>query len=92
MRPRPNGARSASTAVLVGAAVAVTVYYLLSWRAVPIDVTSAGTFLLVAFMSGFSERFFLKLLGLDAAVQADSDHVEAGGTTRAPMPMAPTSA
>jgi hypothetical protein len=78
--------------VLVGAAVAVTVYYLLSWRAVPIDVTSAGTFLLVAFMSGFSERFFLKLLGLDAAALADSDHVEAGGTTRAPMPMAPTAA
>ena len=70
--------------VLVGAAVAVTVYYLLSWRAVPIDVTSAGTFLLVAFMSGFSERFFLKLLGLDAAALADSDHVEAGGHDPSP--------
>ena len=67
-------------------------YYLLSWRAVPLDVTSAGTFLLVAFMSGFSERFFLKLLGLDAAAQADKEHVEAGATTRAPMPMAPTAA
>ncbi len=78
--------------VLVGSVVAVTVYYLLSWRAIPIDVTSAGTFLVVAFMSGFSERFFLKLLGLDAAAQADKRQVDTAATSRPPMPMAPTSA
>ena len=78
--------------VLVGSVVAVTVYYLLSWGAVPLNVTSAGTFLLVAFMSGFSERFFLKLLGLDAAAQADKEHVETVATSRPPMPMAPTPA
>jgi hypothetical protein len=78
--------------VLVGSVVAVTVYYLLSWRAVPIDVTSAGTFLFIAFSSGFSERFFLKLLGLDSAAKADADDADTAGPTRAPLPMAPKSA
>jgi hypothetical protein len=78
--------------VLVGSVVAVTVYYLLSWRAIPIDVSSAGTFLVVAFTSGFSERLFLKLLGLDATGQADTEQVDTAATSRPPMPMAPTPA
>jgi len=71
--------------VLVGAAVSVTTYYLLSWQVLPIiSVTSAGTFLLVAFVSGFSERYFLKLLGLDSAEHA-ADQARAERADAAPQ-------
>ncbi len=93
--------------ILVGAAVAVTLYYLFSWQVLPVlAVTSAGTFVLVAFVAGFSERYFLKLLGLDSAAHAADDDpakrtttpltvdrsADSLGMSRPPMPMAPTPA
>ena len=65
--------------ILVGTAISVTLYYLLSWQVVSVvNVTSAGTFLFVAFVSGFSERYFLRLLGIDSVEQAEAhEHLEA---------------
>ena len=55
----------------VGATVALVLFVLLSWGIVPgVAVTSAGTYLLVAFVSGFSERYFLRLLDLDDVGEA----------------------
>jgi hypothetical protein len=50
---------------LVGALVALVLFMLLSWDVLTgIKVTSAGSFFLIAFVAGFSERFFLKLLDI----------------------------
>jgi hypothetical protein len=48
---------------LVGAVAALTLYLFLSWQILTgIQITSGGTFLLVGFLAGFSERYFLRLL------------------------------
>lgn len=48
---------------IVGALVAVTLYLLLSWNALTgIAVVNGGTYLYIAVIAGFSERFFLRLL------------------------------
>jgi hypothetical protein len=48
---------------LVGAVASMTLYLLLSWQILTgVKVTNGGTFLLVGFLAGFSERYFLKLL------------------------------
>lgn len=48
---------------LVGAVASLTLYLLLSWQILTgVKVTNGGTFLLVGFLAGFSERYFLKLL------------------------------
>jgi hypothetical protein len=47
---------------LVGAVASVTLYLLLSWHITGMKVTNGGTFLLVGFLAGFSERYFLKLM------------------------------
>jgi hypothetical protein len=48
---------------LVGGVAALTLYLLLSWQILTgVQVTSGGTFLLVGFLAGFSERYFLRLL------------------------------
>lgn len=48
---------------LVGAVAALTLYLLLSWQILTgVQVTNGGTFLLVGFLAGFSERYFLRLL------------------------------
>ncbi len=50
---------------MVGGIIALVLFILLSWRVISaISVDNAGSFLLVAFVSGFSERYFLKLLDL----------------------------
>jgi hypothetical protein len=71
---------------LVGALVSVVLYYLLSWNVLPVvSVVSAGTFLLVAFVSGFSERYFLKLFGLED----DDDRLPSSslvGRSKTPVP------
>jgi len=52
--------------ILAGGVVATILYYLLSWNVVPVIVVdNAGTYLLVAFVSGFSERYFLRLVGVE---------------------------
>lgn len=48
---------------LVGAVASLTLYLLLSWQILTgVQVTNGGTFLLVGFLAGFSERYFLRLL------------------------------
>jgi len=48
---------------LVGGVASITLYLLLSWQILTgVKVTNGGTFLLVGFLAGFSERYFLRLL------------------------------
>jgi hypothetical protein len=50
---------------LVGALVALVLFFLLSWKVVPaISPQNFGSYLLVAFAAGFSEKYFLRLLPL----------------------------
>jgi len=50
---------------LVGALVALLLYIFLSWNTIPgIKVDSTGSYLLLAFLAGFSERYFLQLFNL----------------------------
>lgn len=52
---------------LVGGLVALVVYVLLSWNILSssVKVENPGIFLLVAFVCGFSERYFFRLLDLE---------------------------
>jgi hypothetical protein len=64
----------------VGAMIAVLSYFLLSFDVMPgMSATSPGTYLLVAFVAGFSERFFLGLISIDKI-----------GSERPPTPMTPS--
>lgn len=47
---------------LVGAVAAITLYILLDWQVTGVRVVNGGTFLLVGFLAGFSERYFLRLV------------------------------
>lgn len=47
---------------LVGAVASITLYIFLEWQITGMKVINGGTFLLVGFLAGFSERYFLKLL------------------------------
>lgn len=56
---------------IVGALVALILYALLSWQVLPgITIENAGSYFLIAFLSGFSERYFLQLLRTDSQEQA----------------------
>jgi len=51
---------------IVGGLTAAITTVLLSWQILPgIKIESIGSFLLIAFLTGFSERYFLKLLKID---------------------------
>lgn len=61
--------------IWVGAIVSLLLYVLLAWKIVPgISIEVQGMYLLVGFISGFSERYFLKLLDLK------EDEAEESGT------------
>ncbi len=48
---------------LIGAIAALSLYLFLSWNTISgISVTNPGTYVLVAFVAGFSERFFIGML------------------------------
>lgn len=48
---------------LVGALVALILYTILSWQVLPgITIVNPGSYFLIAFLSRFSERYFLRLL------------------------------
>mgnify|MGYP001076923257 FL=1 len=50
----------------MGGVTATIIFIFLSWQVLPgITVQSFGSFLLIAFLSGFSERYFLNLLKID---------------------------
>jgi hypothetical protein len=47
---------------LVGAVASVTLYIFLDWQITGVRVINGGTFLLVGFLAGFSERYFLRVV------------------------------
>jgi len=50
---------------LVGGMVALILFCLLSWQVLPgIAIQSAGSYFLIAFLAGFSERYFLRLIDI----------------------------
>ena len=52
--------------LLIGGIVALILFILLSWGIISgVTITNPGTYFLVAFLSGFSERYFLRLLDAD---------------------------
>lgn len=66
---------------LVGAIFAVIIAALLSWDLIAgIDITNAGVYVLIAFLCGFSERFFLDLLKIDE----DGNSTREAGTSIVP--------
>ena len=51
---------------LVGALLSLVLYTLLSWQVLPgIKIENVGSYFLIAFLSGFSERYFLQLVKTD---------------------------
>ena len=51
---------------VIGAIFAMLIAALMSWNLIAgIEITNAGVFILIAFLCGFSERFFLNLLKID---------------------------
>jgi hypothetical protein len=63
---------------LTGAVAAVILYIFLSWNVVKgLEVTSPGIFVVAAFLAGFSERYFLRIVR--AEEQAPSDSAEPVG-------------
>lgn len=51
---------------IVGALTATLLFLLLSWQILPgITIENFGSLLFIAFVSGFSERYFLNLLNID---------------------------
>ena len=50
---------------LVGAIVALILYTVLSWQVIPgITIENTGSYFVIAFLSGFSERYFLRILDI----------------------------
>jgi hypothetical protein len=52
---------------LVGALLSLIIFSLLSWDVLPgISIESVGSYFIIAFLSGFSERYFLRLFDFKA--------------------------
>jgi hypothetical protein len=50
---------------MLGANLALVLYVFLAWQVIAgVSITSTGSYFLVAFLAGFSERYFLRLLDL----------------------------
>ena len=75
---------------VVGAIFAMFIAALLSWDVISgIEIKNAGAFILIAFLCGFSERYFLNLLKIDdegnsTAVPSAPVVASAGGQNPAP--------
>jgi hypothetical protein len=75
---------------LVGALAALTLYLLLSWQVLTgVQVTNGGTFLLVGFLGGFSERYLLRLLSPSVEEHAGAAKIQAEETGKSEV--SPTS-
>ena len=62
---------------IVGGIVSVALFVLLSWNIVPgVQIDSRGSLFLVAFLAGFSERYFLRLLELRPDDERDHSRAE----------------
>lgn len=50
----------------VGAIAALIMYIFLTWQVIPgVELKNAGSFLFLAFVAGFSERYFLRILNIE---------------------------
>ncbi|WP_222268694.1 hypothetical protein [Modestobacter marinus] len=78
---------------LVGAVAALTLYFFLTWQVLTgVEVTSGGTFLLVGFLAGFSERYFLRILKAEETAPETRDGRRASaGAAGSPATSAPPS-
>jgi len=66
---------------LIGAQVSLILYVILSWQVLPaITVVNAGSYFLIAFLSGFSERYFLSLL--KTKTENSTEEAETSGTAQ----------
>ena len=64
---------------LVGALVSLVLYTLLSWQVLPgIKIENVGSYFLIAFLSGFSERYFLQLVKTDPESSSVQINVKEG--------------
>lgn len=58
---------------LIGALFSLVLYVLLSWQILPgISIQNIGSYFFIAFLSGFSERYFLRLLELKTGKEEPS--------------------
>jgi hypothetical protein len=58
--------KDAELKMMIGGIAALILMTFLSWEIIPgITVTNAGGFLFLAFVAGFSERYFLRLLNIE---------------------------
>ncbi|BCT66556.1 hypothetical protein [Nitrosospira sp. NRS527] len=59
---------------LIGALVALILYTFLSWQVLPgITIVNAGSYFVLAFLSGFSERYFLRLLKTESQESSEEN-------------------
>ncbi len=59
---------------LIGALVALILYTFLSWQVLPgITIVNAGSYFVLAFLSGFSERYFLRVLKTESQESSEEN-------------------
>jgi hypothetical protein len=69
--------------IIIGAMASMILFVFVSWNAIPgVVFTSAGGILFIAFLSGFSESFFLKQLGVDES-DGGTINIQSGATAPA---------
>jgi hypothetical protein len=73
--------------IIIGAMASMILFVFITWNAIPgVVFTSAGGILFIAFLSGFSESFFLKQLGVD---ESDGSTVTMQSGATAPASVTP---
>jgi hypothetical protein len=70
---------------IVGALVSLVLYVLLSWGILPgVTIANTGSYILLAFLAGFSERYFLRLLELQPEGEGGNKPVVIVGQSPSP--------
>ncbi|VVB90953.1 Uncharacterised protein [uncultured archaeon] len=68
---------------LVGAIVSLILYVFLSWQILPgITIQNTGSYFVIAFLAGFSERYFLRLLELKTDNEGPSETPKAASQAK----------
>ena len=70
--------------------VALVLYSLLSWQVLPgITIEGAGSYFLIAFLAGFSERYFLRILDINVenGNGRTTEHVEKSASANLKSPL-----
>ena len=74
---------------LFGAVAALTVYFFLSANLISgVAVTSAGTYVVAAFLAGFSERYFLRIVDAQSKETGSTDRAQGSPPGGVPKPPA----